>query len=169
MLAYIGIGSNLGNKRGNIHRAVKALGADPGNRRVRCSPLYATEPVGKKDQDWFVNGVISLETSLSPRELLELLLGIEKKMGRVRGEKWGPRTIDLDILFYEDQILKEPDLQVPHPRLQERKFVLLPLRDLAPDWVHPALGKTVSRLLAELDTQEWVIPLDEGNEKPCTV
>ncbi len=169
MLAYIGIGSNLGDKRGNIRRAVEALGADPGNRRVRCSPLYSTEPVGKKDQDWFVNGVVSLETSLGPRELLELLISIEKKMGRVRREKWGPRTIDLDILFYEDQILKEPNLQVPHPRLHERKFVLLPLRDLAPDWIHPELGKTVSRLLSELDTQERVIRLDEGNEKACTV
>ena len=169
MLAYIGIGSNLGDKPGNCRRAIEALGSNPRNLLVRCSPLYHTEPVGKTDQDWFVNGVVSLETSMDPRELLEFLLSIERKMGRVREEKWGPRRIDLDILFCGDQILNETDLQVPHPRLHERRFVLIPLQDVAPDLVHPVLGKTVSRILAELDTRERVIPLQEGNEKACTV
>jgi len=90
-------------------------------------------------------------------------------MGRLREEKWGPRTIDLDILFYGDQILEEADLRIPHPRLQERRFVLVPLRDVAPDLVHPVLGKPVSRILAELDAEERVIPLEDGNEKTCTV
>jgi len=169
MLAYIGIGSNLGDKPGNFRRAIEALGSDPRNRLVRSSPLYCTEPVGKTDQDWFVNGVVSVETSMRPGELLEFLLSIERKMGRVREEKWGPRTIDLDILFCEDQILNDTDLQVPHPRLHERRFVLIPLKDVAPDLVHPVLGKTVSRILAELDTEERVIPLEEGSEKACTV
>jgi 2-amino-4-hydroxy-6-hydroxymethyldihydropteridine diphosphokinase len=169
MLAYIGIGSNLGDKQGNCRRAIEALGSDPKNRLIRCSPLYCTEPVGKTDQDWFVNGVVSLETSMDPGELLEFLLSIEKRMGRVREEKWGPRTIDLDILFYEDQILNDADLHIPHPRLQERRFVLIPLKDVAPDLVHPVLGKPVSRILAELDAEERVIPLEEGNEKACTV
>jgi 2-amino-4-hydroxy-6-hydroxymethyldihydropteridine diphosphokinase len=121
------------------------------------------------DQDWFVNGVISLETSMGPGELLEFLLSIEGKMGRVREAKWGPRMIDLDILFCGDQILNETDLQVPHPRLHERRFVLIPLRDIAPDLIHPVIGKAVSRILAELDTRERVVPLQEGNEKACTV
>jgi 2-amino-4-hydroxy-6-hydroxymethyldihydropteridine diphosphokinase len=125
--------------------------------------------VGIRDQDWFVNGVVSLETSMGPGELLGFLLSVEKMMGRLREEKWGPRTIDLDILFYGDQILEEADLRIPHPRLQERRFVLVPLRDVAPDLVHPVLGKPVSRILAELDAEERVIPLEDGNEKTCTV
>jgi len=169
MLTYIGIGSNLGDKRKNIRRAIEALGSDPRNRLVRCSPLYCTEPVGKTDQDWFVNGVVSLETLMGPGELLGFLLSVEKKMGRRREEKWGPRTIDLDILFYGDQILEDADLSIPHPRLQERRFVLVPLRDVAPDLVHPVLGKPVSRILAELDAEERVILLEDGNEKACTV
>ena len=169
MLAYIGIGSNLGDKRENIRRAVEALGADPRNGLVRCSHLYCTEPVGKTDQGWFVNGVVSLETSMGPRELLEFLISIEKRMGRVREEKWGPRTIDLDILFCGDQILNDIDLHIPHPRLHERRFVLIPLKEVAPNLIHPLLGKTVSRILAELGTEERVIPLEEGNEKACTV
>lgn len=168
MIAYIGIGSNVGDKQGNCRRAIEALGSDPRNRLVRCSPLYNTEPVGKTDQDWFVNGVVSLKTSMEPRELLEFLVSIERKMGRVREEKWGPRTIDLDILFYGDEILNETDLRVPHPRLHERRFVLVPLKDVAPDLVHPVLGKAVSRVLAELESRERVIPLQEGTEKACT-
>jgi 2-amino-4-hydroxy-6-hydroxymethyldihydropteridine diphosphokinase len=169
MLAYIGIGSNLGDKQGNCRRAIETLGSDPRNRLVRCSPLYCTEPVGKTDQDWFVNGVVSLETSMGPRELLEFLLSVEKKMGRIREEKWGPRTIDLDILFYQDQTLHDNDLHIPHPSLHERRFVLIPLKDVAADLVHPELGKTVSSMLAELDTEERVTPLEEGSEKACTV
>lgn len=169
MLTYIGIGSNLGDKQGNCRRAIEALGSDPRNRLVRCSPLYCTEPVGKTDQDWFVNGVVSLETSMGPRELLEFLLSVEKKMGRIREEKWGPRTIDLDILFYQDQILHDNDLHIPHPSLHERRFVLIPLKDVAADLVHPELGKNVSSMLAELDTEERVTPLEEGSEKACTV
>ncbi len=169
MLTYIGIGSNLGDKRKNIYRAIKDLRSDSRNRLARCSPLYCTEPVGKTDQEWFVNGVVSLETSMGPRELLEFLISIETRMGRVREEKWGPRTIDLDILFWGDQILNDTDLHIPHPRLHERRFVLIPLKDVAPDLVHPLLGKTVSRILAELDTEERVIRLEKGNEKACTV
>ncbi|OGQ00834.1 MAG: 2-amino-4-hydroxy-6-hydroxymethyldihydropteridine diphosphokinase [Deltaproteobacteria bacterium RBG_19FT_COMBO_52_11] len=169
MLAYIGVGSNLGDALDNCHRAIQAITSDRRNRMVGCSPFYKTEPVGKKDQDWFVNGVIALGTELNPRELMDFLLATEKKMGRERGKRWGPRIIDLDILFYGDQVLDEPGLQIPHPRLHERRFVLVPLKDIAPYLEHPLLGKTVSQLLGDLGEGEKVIPLLEAGQKPCLV
>ena len=169
MLAYIGVGSNLGDALDNCHRAIQAITSDRRNRMVGCSPFYKTEPVGKKDQDWFVNGVIALGTELNPRELMDFLLATEKKMGRERGKRWGPRIIDLDILFYGDQVLDEPGLQIPHPRLHERRFVLVPLKDIAPYLEHPPLGKTVSQLLGDLGEGEKVIPLLEAGQKPCLV
>ena len=161
MLVYIGIGSNMGDKAGNCRRAVAEIASDPKNHRVQLSPLYRTEPVGKKDQDWFVNGVASFETSMLPGELLRFLLSVEARMGRIRGEKWGPRIIDLDILFYGDRVVEEESLRIPHPRLQERKFVLVPLNDIAPDLVHPVLRKSISRLLSSLKSGEMVLPLSE--------
>ena len=167
MLAYIGIGSNLGNALANCLQAIQAITSDRRNRMVGCSPFYKTEPVGKKDQDWFVNGVIAMVTDFHPRELMKFLLTIEKEMGRERGERWGPRVIDLDILFYGDQVLNEPGLQVPHPRLHERRFVLIPLKDIAPYLEHPLLAKTISQILADLGEGEKVLPLLESGQKPC--
>jgi 2-amino-4-hydroxy-6-hydroxymethyldihydropteridine diphosphokinase len=164
MLVYIGIGSNLGGKLANCRRALEAIGADPRNRLVRCSPLYRTEPVGKKDQDWFINGVAAVDTSMAPGELLEFLLSVEDRMGRVREEKWGPRIIDLDILFYGDAVIDEETLRVPHPRLQERRFVLIPLNDIAPDLVHPVFRRNISQLLSELKSEEMVLPVSEDGE-----
>ena len=168
MLVYIGIGSNQGNPLENCRRAIQGIVSDGRNRLVQCSPFYRTEPVGQKDQDWFVNGVVLVETSLSPRELLDFLLALEKKMGRIRGEKWGPRVIDLDILFYGGEVWHEGGLQIPHPRLHERRFVLIPLKDIAPDLKHPLLGKTISQILAGLPEGEKVFPLLEEDKESCT-
>jgi 2-amino-4-hydroxy-6-hydroxymethyldihydropteridine diphosphokinase len=169
MLVFIGIGSNLGDKVGNCRRAVEVILADGRNRTVQCSPLYQTEPVGEKEQDWFINGVSCMETSMEPAELLEFLLGIEKMMGRVRRERWGPRVIDLDILIFGQEVINKEGLQIPHPRLHERRFVLVPLRDIAPDLMHPLLGKTISQILAELPGGEKVLPLPQESQKLCPV
>jgi 2-amino-4-hydroxy-6-hydroxymethyldihydropteridine diphosphokinase len=161
MLAYIGIGSNLGDKLENCRRAMEAIGADARNRLVGRSRFYRTEPVGKKDQEWFINGVVAVETTMSPAELMEFLLSVEKGMGRIRQERWGPRVIDLDILFYGDRVLDEEGLQIPHPRLHERRFVLAPLKDMAPGLLHPVFHRTVSQILEELKTQEKIDPVPD--------
>ncbi len=169
MLVYIGIGSNQGDPVENCRRAVGGIVSDRRNRLVRCSSFYRTEPMGRKDQDWFVNGVVLVETSLGPRQMLEFLLSLEKKMGRVRRERWGPRVIDLDILFYGEEVIDEENLQVPHPRLHERRFALIPLKEIAPDLKHPRLGKTISQILSASEGEEKVFPLQEGNTRTCTV
>ncbi len=169
MLAYIGIGSNQENPLENCRRAIERIMSDGRNLLVRCSSFYRTEPVGKKDQEWFVNGVVLVETSLGPGEMLGFLLSLEKEMGRIRGERWGPRVIDLDILFYGEEIIDREGLWVPHPRLHERKFVLIPLKEIAPDLKHPRLGKTISQILSELQGEEKVFLLQEGTAKTCTV
>jgi 2-amino-4-hydroxy-6-hydroxymethyldihydropteridine diphosphokinase len=149
--AYVGLGANLGPKEVTILRAVDLLGAAEGVTLLELSQLRETEPVGVVDQPPFLNGAVALETTLSPLELLELLLGIEQELGRVRGEdRWGPRTIDLDLLVYGDKVVDEPGLRVPHPLLHERKFALEPLAELEPDLDVPGLGK-VSEALARLD------------------
>ncbi len=167
MLAYIGIGSNLGDRLGNCRRAIEAISSDERNQIMRCSPFYHTEPVGEKEQNWFFNGALAVETSLGPRKLLDFLLAVEERMGRVRGERWGPRVIDLDILFYGQEVIQEPGLQIPHPRLHIRRFVLAPLQDIAPHFRHPLLGKTISQILAELKEEGKVLPLSEIGERPC--
>lgn len=148
----------MGDKTAQIKTALQKLEHLPGSRLAAVSPLYKTQPLGRTDQDWFVNAAALIETALSPSELLKALLGIESGMGRVRIEKWGPRLIDLDLLFFGQQIIKEPDLETPHPRLDKRRFVLKPLSDVAPDWVHPVIGLTPGELLARLaeDGQEVV-------------
>lgn len=157
--AYIGIGSNLGDRLLHCRQAITAIASSPENRILRCSAFYETEPVGKKDQGWFINGAIALETTLSPRQLMDFLLKIENRLGRVRMERWGPRTIDLDILFYGNEVITEGDLQIPHPQVQNRLFVLAPLADIAPDLRHPVLNKTVWELRQALEGKEKVIQL----------
>jgi 2-amino-4-hydroxy-6-hydroxymethyldihydropteridine diphosphokinase len=144
-VAYVGLGANLGDREATIRAAVAQL---PGV--VAVSPLRETDPVGVTDQPQFLNGVAALETELPPRELLDVLLAVERGLGRERRERWGPRTIDLDLLLYGDEAIDEDGLTVPHPRLRERRFVLEPLADLAPKLVVPGLGG-VEELLAELD------------------
>lgn len=132
--AFLGLGSNLGDRSENLRRAVALLDARDGVRVVRTSSIYETEPVGPPQPD-FLNAVAEIDTTLSPRALLEACLGVEAEMGRVRRERWGPRVIDVDLLLFDDQRIDEPDLVVPHPRMHERAFVLVPLAELAPDLI----------------------------------
>ena len=129
--AYLSLGSNLGDRRYHLAEAVSTLGDS-----VRAvSPVYETEPVGGPAQEAFLNIVVELETDLEPRELLSVCHRLESGAGRVRQERWGPRTLDVDVLLYDDVVVDTPDLQIPHPRMYDRRFVLAPLRDLAPDLV----------------------------------
>jgi 2-amino-4-hydroxy-6-hydroxymethyldihydropteridine diphosphokinase len=139
--AYVGLGANLGDRRATIERAVELLRGAPGVEVLAVSSLRETDPVGFEDQPRFLNGAVALETTLTARELLDLLLEIERRLGRTRGgPRFGPRTIDLDLLVYGDAELDEPGLTVPHARLHERRFVLEPLAELAPALVVPGRG-----------------------------
>jgi 2-amino-4-hydroxy-6-hydroxymethyldihydropteridine diphosphokinase len=148
--AFVGIGSNLGDREDNLRRAVELLSAEQGVEVMAVSEIRETEPVGPVEQGAFLNGAVRVETGLGPRELLERLLAVEQRLGRVREERWGPRTIDLDLLLYGDEAVDEPGLTVPHPRLHERRFALEPLADLAPSLEIPGKGP-ISALLAELE------------------
>ena len=150
MRAYVGLGANLGDREATIRRAVGLLAVTEGIHVVRVSTLRETEPWGPIEQPPFLNGAAELETDLRPRELLEVLLDVERRLGRVRGERYGPRTIDLDLLLYGHTIVDEPGLTVPHPRLDERRFVLEPLVELDPELTVPDRGRA-AELLAALD------------------
>jgi 2-amino-4-hydroxy-6-hydroxymethyldihydropteridine diphosphokinase len=148
--AFVGLGANLGDREQTLRRAVELLGAEEGVDVVAVSALRETDPVGLVDQPRFLNGVAEIETRLAPRELLETLLRLERELGRVRdGVRWGPRTVDLDLLVYGDEEIDEPGLHVPHPRLHERRFALEPLAELDSELVIPGRG-TVSDLLTGL-------------------
>jgi 2-amino-4-hydroxy-6-hydroxymethyldihydropteridine diphosphokinase len=149
--AYLGLGANLGHREETIRRAIELLGAEEDVLVVSTSELRETDPVGVLDQPRFLNGAAAVETSLPPRRLLDVLLGIEQALGRVRGGvRFGPRRIDLDLLVYGDEIVDEPGLHVPHPRLHERRFALEPLAELDPGLEIPGRGP-VSDLLARLN------------------
>ncbi|WP_114313472.1 2-amino-4-hydroxy-6-hydroxymethyldihydropteridine diphosphokinase [Thermus caldifontis] len=150
MLAYVGLGSNLGDRAGYLLKALSLLSRLEKTHFLRLSPVYETEPVGPP-QPLYLNLVAEVDTELSPRAFLEGLLTVEQSLGRKRKERWGPRTIDLDLLLYGDLVLQEEGLEVPHPRLSERAFVLVPLADLIPEGRHPVLGRTFAELLASLD------------------
>ncbi len=144
--AYVGLGSNLGDRRALLDGALARLAAEPGLRLLAASRWIETDPVGGPPQPRYLNGACALESALEPRELLSRMLAIEWDLGRVRGERWAPRTVDLDLLFYGDLVVREPDLEVPHPRAHERAFVLEPLAEIAPQLRHPVLGMTVRDL-----------------------
>ncbi len=145
---YLGLGSNLGDRLGYLQQALAALA--PQVSLAACSSVYETEPWGFAEQAKFLNQAAAGETTLPPRDLLAHLKAIEAALGRAPTFRYGPRCIDIDILLYGDLILESPDLTIPHPRLHERAFVLLPLADLAPDLRHPVLHKSIRQLLAEL-------------------
>jgi 2-amino-4-hydroxy-6-hydroxymethyldihydropteridine diphosphokinase len=148
--AFVGIGSNLGDRESNLRRAIELLSAEDGVEVVAVSEIRETDPVGPVEQGPFLNGAVEVETSLGPQELLGRLLSVENGLGRVRSERWGPRTIDLDLLLYGGERVDEAGLSVPHPRLHERRFVLEPLADLDPTLEIPGLG-AISTLLAKLE------------------
>ena len=149
--AYVGLGANLGRREANLESALALLRREPGVEVVAVSSFRETEPVGLVDQPRFLNAAAAVETDLPPRELLDRFLAVERALGRTReGPRFGPRTIDLDLLLYGDAVVREPGLDVPHPRLHERRFALEPLAELDPGLVVPGRGP-VSALLAELD------------------
>jgi 2-amino-4-hydroxy-6-hydroxymethyldihydropteridine diphosphokinase len=154
---YVGIGSNLGDRRANTVEAVARVKELPATKVVRASSLYESEPLGDA-KTWFVNSVIELETELLPGQLLKKLQAIEEAMGRKRvaGKRWGSRIIDLDILLVDQDVIAKRTLKVPHPEMHKRRFVLMPLAELAPHVVHPQLGRSVSALLATVKDEKRV-------------
>lgn len=155
VIAYIGLGSNMGDKMANINKALAVLNITTGVRVNRVAPYYRTAPIGYTGQDWFVNTVAELETELPPYDLLCLLLAVEDKLGRVRTIPWGPRTIDLDLLIYDHEEISTSELVLPHPHMHERAFVMAPLAVLAPELELPGRGKVVE--LAALLAREQLI------------
>lgn len=145
---FIGLGSNLGERAQYLNRAAAEMSRLPSTKAVWFSPVYESDPYGKTDQPKFLNAVGELETSLAPPELLQELKRIEQALGRSNAERWGPREIDLDILIYDGLVLNDEAVTVPHPDLEHRRFVLVPLREIAPDLVHPVNGMTVNEMAA---------------------
>jgi 2-amino-4-hydroxy-6-hydroxymethyldihydropteridine diphosphokinase len=148
-IVYIGIGSNLGNREDNCKKAIGLL-LENGITVTRLSSMIETEPWGVTDQQEFVNAAVETHTDMGPEELLAVLKKIESDMGRLPSARWGPRLVDLDILFYDDLVIKTDDLEIPHPYIKERDFVLKPLAEIAPEKMHPVFKKSVKELLEEL-------------------
>ena len=155
---FIGVGSNLGNRRAYYQKALDLMADLPRTSIVGCSSLYETEPIGEA-KNWYINGVVELETAFSPQQLLRHLQKIESVLGRKRTKKGAARTIDLDIVLFDIQIVNEEWLNIPHPEMHRRRFVLLPLSELAPQFVHPLLGSTVTELLVGLADDKRVLRL----------
>jgi len=158
--AYLGLGSNLGNRMAFLRSGRDTLVAQPGIVLIRAAGVYETEAVGGPPENpLFLNTVLQIETSLEPQQLLATCMAVENEFGRSRPVRWSPRTLDIDILFYADQVICEENLTTPHPRLQERAFVLAPLREIAPDLRHPLLEQTITALAAECAGVEELVPM----------
>jgi len=155
--AFLALGSNIGDQRENLKKALLFLGEKL--HIVKISSIYETEPMYVEDQEWFLNCVVKAVTELSPRALLDFTMETEQRIGRKRDndeKRYGPRIIDIDILFYGDSIVSEKDLEIPHPRIQERLFVLIPLAEIDPSLVHPVCRKNITQLLGELHSNKTV-------------
>lgn len=160
-MIYIGLGANLTSPEHGAPEATLTAALDrfpgAGVSVLACSPWYRSAPVPRSDQPWFLNGVVAVETSLEPGALLAALHGIESDLGRIRRERWGPRVVDLDLLAFHDVVLSAPEgPQIPHPRMHERAFVLLPLADITPDWRHPVRGVAVQDMINGLDPDQEI-------------
>jgi len=166
VLAYIGLGSNLGDRESNLREALDKIGSAFGLNLLRVSSFHESEPIGPPDQPDFVNAVAEVKTSLPARSLLEALQRIEVEMGRTRSRRWGPRTIDLDILLYGDRLVSAPDLTIPHAMMHLRRFVLAPLCELVPYEEHPMLGLRFSQLLRRV---EWEASGQRPSARPAPV
>jgi len=155
-IAYIGIGSNVGNKLLQCQEALSEILRIDRHRLLAQSSFYRTQPLGYSAQDWFVNSVIKIETTLDARELLRSLKGIEFRLGRQETFRWGPRSIDLDLLFYDEEQFESEELQLPHPHLHKRQFVLVPLSEIDPHLMHPVLKKTIREILDQMKEDQGV-------------
>ena len=160
-IAFLGIGANLSDPLGQCRTALKRIASLDRVRLLRTSSLYKTEPVGVKEQEWFINAAIEIRTTLRARDLLKNLREIEGAMGRMQEEKWGPRIIDLDILLYGQEIINEAGLVVPHPELHRRRFVLVPLAEIASYVIHPLFGVSIKGLLDRLEDRSRVILMED--------
>lgn len=154
---YLGLGSNLGQREKFLAAGIQEIKSIGDCRIVWVSPVYETEPYGRKDQPSFLNAALQLETALPPDELFAHMKTIEKRVGRSGGERWGPRELDLDILLYDGLVFDQDGLKVPHPDMEQRNFVLIPLRDIAPDLVHPITGLTVTEMAKQCRTGGRVV------------
>ncbi len=158
-ITYIGIGSNQGDKYSNCALAIENISSSQKNRLLQQSSFYLTKPWGYKEQGDFINAVIEIGTSLSPCNLLSFLQSVESNLGKKKNGKWGPRAIDLDILFYNNQMLKLPQLTIPHPLLHQRGFVLIPLKEIAPHLIHPVFNQTIPQLFDGLNDDKCALKL----------
>ncbi len=166
--AWIGIGSNLGDRLGYIKRGLGMIAALPGTEIVSISSVYDTRAVGLEDQPRFLNAAAELKTDLDARSLLNHMLAIEDRCGRIRRESWRPRTLDLDLLVFDDLQVEEPELMVPHPRMAKRAFVLVPLEEISPELIAPGLSGNIRVVLKELGDVEGDVTRVGGPPTPCT-
>lgn len=155
-IAYIGIGSNLGDKVSQCKKAISEILKEDHHKLLAKSSLFKTKPIGYTSQDWFINGVIKIETDLKAIELFRALKNIESRLGRKETFRCGPRVIDLDILFFDEEKIEMEDLQIPHPRLQERQFALIPLAEIDRNLLHPVLKKSIGELLEHFTEDQGV-------------
>ena len=157
---FLGLGSNVGDRFVNLKNAIEKIKNIEDTEVIQCSSIYETEPWGKRDQDFFYNMAAEVNSKLIPFKLIYKLKDIENQLGRIRTEKWEERNIDIDILFYEDEVIITDFLEIPHPEIEKRKFVLVPLNEIAPDFIHPVYKKTISELLESTEDDLKVVKLN---------